>query len=254
MDGIRRHMAGGREPALVVPTRADAERYRRELAGEGALFGAQVWRFEDLIAEAVRRAGIEGPVLGGIARYRLVAALAAQEPALPPRFAPAMTQLFAELHAKRIAPARLRGALAPSNGRAGSSGPAAAAAAVYERYEATLSRIGCRDEEQRAVQALDALRKEPARWRDRPVVVYGFDDLTPLQLDAIHALGVEVDAEVTVSLTFEEHRAAFAGRAGALAALLPLSNSHRRLGARPASMRMSRSRSFGRININCASI
>ena len=77
MDGMRRHMAAAREPVLVVPTRADAERYRRELAGEGALFGAQVWRFEDLIAEAVRRAGIEGPVLGGIARARLVAALAA---------------------------------------------------------------------------------------------------------------------------------------------------------------------------------
>src|SRR5205823_11979819 len=142
MDGIRRHMAGGREPALVVPTRADAERYRRELAGEGALFGAQVWRFEDLIAEAVRRAGIEGPVLGGIARARLVAALAAREPTLPPRFAPAMAQLFAELHAKRVAPARLRGVLASSNGGAGPPAAAVAVAAVYEGYEATLSRIG----------------------------------------------------------------------------------------------------------------
>ena len=35
MDAVRRHVAHGEEPLLVVPTRADAEHYLRELAGGG---------------------------------------------------------------------------------------------------------------------------------------------------------------------------------------------------------------------------
>ncbi len=37
MDAVRRHAAHGEEPLLVVPTRADAEHYLRELAGAGAM-------------------------------------------------------------------------------------------------------------------------------------------------------------------------------------------------------------------------
>jgi len=235
MAGLRDHLAGGREPALVVPTRADAESYRRELAGERALLGARVWRFEELIGEAVRRAGIEGPVVGGFARERLVAALAASEPALSPRLSPAIARLFAELREQRVTPGRLRRALgAPrADGGSRSPEPALAVAGVYERYEAALREIGRRDEQQRALEALDALRREPARWGARPVLVYGFDDLTPLQLEAICTLGADVGADVTVSLTFEAQRAAFAGRAGAFSALLPRAASHRRLEARP---------------------
>ena len=34
-----------RAPLLVVPTAADVERYRRELASAGAVFGVEVLRF-----------------------------------------------------------------------------------------------------------------------------------------------------------------------------------------------------------------
>src|SRR5205085_1205263 len=107
-----------------------------------------------------------------------------------------------------------RGGRAAPNGNGGrrATEPALAVADVFERYEAELRKLGCRDEQQRAVDALDALRRGPARWGARPVLVYGFDDLTPLQLQAISTLGVDVDSEVTVALTFEGQRAAFAGR------------------------------------------
>ena len=78
MEAVRRHVAHGEEPLLVVPTRADADYYRRELAGEGAAMGVEVERFEGLIGEAVRRAGPAAPVLGGLARERLLAAIAAR--------------------------------------------------------------------------------------------------------------------------------------------------------------------------------
>ncbi len=53
-----------------------------------------------------------------------------------------------------------------------------------------------------------------------------------LELDAIETLGRVVDASVTVSLSYERGRAAFAGRAAAIAALAPLASARRELPAR----------------------
>jgi primosomal protein N' len=36
MEAVRRHLAHGHEPLLIVPTREDAEHYLRELAGESS--------------------------------------------------------------------------------------------------------------------------------------------------------------------------------------------------------------------------
>src|SRR5262249_33937572 len=69
-------------------------------------------------------------------------------------------------------------------------------------------------------------------WGGTPVLFYGFDDLTHLQLDAIETLGAFAGASVTVSLTYEPGRTAFAGRAGAVQALEPLAAEQRRLPAR----------------------
>jgi hypothetical protein len=41
MEALRGHLARGEEPLLVVPTRADAEHYLRELAGTGRGDGRQ---------------------------------------------------------------------------------------------------------------------------------------------------------------------------------------------------------------------
>ena len=56
LDAFRAALARGEDPILVVPTRADVERYRGELAAGGAVFGAHVVRFAWLIEEAARRA------------------------------------------------------------------------------------------------------------------------------------------------------------------------------------------------------
>jgi hypothetical protein len=66
-----------REPLLVVPTAADVERYRRELAAAGAVFGARVMRFAWLESEIAGRAGIGGRPLGGLARERVATAVTA---------------------------------------------------------------------------------------------------------------------------------------------------------------------------------
>jgi ATP-dependent helicase/DNAse subunit B len=238
MEHVRRHLARGQEPVLVVPTRADTEHYRRELAGAGAAIGARVERFDGLMGEAVRRAGVSEPVLGAIARLRLLGAAAAASPRPQPiedrpsrGFVRALADVVAELQVRRITPARLGGALAALRAADGDGLPAGALDALYARYRRMLDRIGRLDSEQRAVGALDALRRAPALWQDTPVLFYGFDDLTPLQLDAIETLGSVVGAEVTVSLAYEAGRTAFAGRAATFQALAPLASNHHELTA-----------------------
>ncbi len=82
------------------------------------------------------------------------------------------------------------------------------------------------DPERQATRALDLLRRTPVLWGSMPVLLYGFDDFTRLQLDAIETLGVVVGAPVTVSLTYEPGRAAFASRGDTFQRLLPLAAEH----------------------------
>ena len=159
MEAVRRHLALGREPLLVVPTRADVEHYRRELAGEAAAMGVEVQRFHELIATVIRCAGERSPVLGGLARERLLAAIAARDgsdiSALPASagFARALASFVAELQERRVTPARLRSALLAVGG---AGAPTAGLARLFERYLLTLRRVRQLDEEQQALRALDA--------------------------------------------------------------------------------------------------
>jgi ATP-dependent helicase/DNAse subunit B len=237
MRAVGRHAAHGVEPLLIVPMRADAEHYRRELAREGLVLGARVERFEGLIGEAVRRAGVAEAVLGRVARERVLAKVAAGSEdgaRSTPGFVRVLARIVGELEVQRVTPARLEAALqaweAVDGARA--AGGAEDLGRCFGEYRRVLQRIGRTDQERRAVQALDALRRKPALWGATPVLVYGFDDFGALQLDAIETLGVVVDAPVTVSLTYEPGRTAFAGRAGTFETLAPLAAEHRQLRAR----------------------
>jgi ATP-dependent helicase/DNAse subunit B len=234
LDALRAHLARGEEPLLVVPTRADAEHYLRELAGEGTAMGARVERFDGLIEEAVRRAGVGQALLGGLARRRVVAALAAEESGerASPGLVSAVEILFAELRVRRVTPAKLEGALAQWAAQDEAGRSRVRLGRMYARYQESLREMGRLDSEQRAIAALDALRRRPSLWGATPVFFYGFDDLTRLQMDAIETLGRVVDAKVSVSLTYEPGRTAFAGRAGTFAALAPIADEQRRLAPR----------------------
>ena len=232
MDAVRVHLARGEDPLLVVPTRADVEHYRRELAGEGAVLGARVERFDGLVAEAVARARAEKPLLGDLARERLLASISREPLGAGPGHVRALGDFFAEVQARRIGAGRLTQALSAWAGQGRERSPAARAGELFGSYERRLSELGRTDREQRTVRALDALRRRPALWGGTPVLFYGFDDFQVLQLDAIETLGVVVGAEVTVSLTFEPGRMAFAGRAGTFHALAPLAHEHRALAPR----------------------
>jgi ATP-dependent helicase/DNAse subunit B len=239
LDAVRRHVAHGEEPLLVVPTRADVEHYLRELAGERAAVGVRVERFADLIDEAVERAGLREPVLGAVARERVLEALAgrtsiarADGAPVAPGVVRALADFLDELQVRRVSPARLSQALSAWLAADRSAASQGELGRLFAEYLGTLARVGRLDSEQRAVRALDALRERPALWGRAPVLFYGFDDLTTLQIDAIETLGSVVGAHVTVSLAFEPGRAAFAGRAATFHALAPLASEHRELHSR----------------------
>jgi PD-(D/E)XK nuclease superfamily len=262
MDALRAHRVRGERPLLVVPTLADVERYRLELvraepafegraepAVEGSGAGVRVVRFQGLLAETLRRAGSAERPLGWLARERALAAVlrnAGKERTgsrgrsdigerltrqAPPTagVVRSLAALVAELEVERVTPARLRGALgawaATDPGRAPH---ARRLGELFEGYRRGLERLRPArvSPERQATRALDTLRRTPALWGPTPVLLYGFDDFTRLQLDAIETLGAVVEAPVTVSLTYEPGRAAFASRGDTFQRLLPLAAEH----------------------------
>jgi hypothetical protein len=216
-----------RDPLLVVPTAADVEHYQRELAGSGIVFGADVLTFARLVREIATRTGLEARPLGRVARDRVVRAAIADVPlrvlarsAETPGFADAAGALFAELQRSLVPPARFTSALRAWAGER--RGYADELAALYAAYRRRLERLGRPDLEGYAWAALDALRADPAAWAGRPVFLYGFDDLTPIERDAVETLSGHAGADVCVALPYEPGRVAFAGRAATVEELRPL--------------------------------
>jgi len=208
------------EPWLVVPTRDDVAVFEAELLGEGVTRAGRVTTFAGLAREIAQRAGWWARTLTALQRERLVQQAIADAPldalagiAGTPGFLHAALHFTAELERTLITPQRFTAAV-----RAWPEAPPQAheAAAIYDRYARALERLRRVDPELFAWRALDALRADPKAWGATPVFLYGFDDLTALERDAVETLARVADAEVIVSLTYEPGRAAFAGRAATL--------------------------------------
>jgi ATP-dependent helicase/DNAse subunit B len=249
--------AARRGAVLVVPTALDAEHYARELAEGGTVMGS-VLTFTGLAGEVARRAGYEGVRLSVLQRERVLRAVvqrlelaAIGGSARAPGFAGAAGELIAELQRSLVTPQRFDQALS----RWAAADPRRAAyasdvASLYREFVRELDRTGRVDSELYARQALDALRAAPGRWGGEPVFVYGFDDLTALERDAIETLSRIAGVEVTVSLTYEPGRAALSARAEVVEELraiaarvreLPALDEHYEPSARPALYHLERS-------------
>jgi ATP-dependent helicase/DNAse subunit B len=239
LDGYRAALRRGADPILVVPTFPDVERYRGELAASGIVFGAQVVRFAWLIDECARRGGVRGRPLGALARERIVAAVVAAAPlqslarsARTRGFTRELLRLIDELEALRVTPQRLLQALRAWAGEDERRRTYAdEVGGLYLGYRRRLERVRRLDAPLHAAAALDALRSAPAAWGTTPVFFYGFDDLQPLQLDAVETLAA-TDADIVLSLSFERGRMAFSGRATTFAELDRPGIEHRALAAR----------------------
>lgn len=209
----------GHGAILVVPTFGDAERLRRAFAEEHHVFGVRIEQFGGLLDEVARRSRVRPRPLGDHARRRVLAAAVADcdlvelaEAAATAGFAGALGELIDELRAQRVTPARFTQALTAWAGERDGrrARHAAELGALHSAYRRRLDTLRREDRSGHRAAALDALRRNPSLWGADPVFVYGFDDLTAQQRDALDALRRATD--VTVSLSFEPGRRAFAAR------------------------------------------
>ncbi len=221
-DEIRSRLEASlaREPVLVVPTGDDVARFERELSTGGrSVLGAAIRTFRGLADDVAAATGVGlRPLISRIQRLALVRAStqraelrALRRSAARRGFVPALERLVGELQAACVDPADLAGAAAARGDEYDRE-----LAALYEGYLALLA-AAQRDDGHSSLRKVTAsLRARPEAWGGRPVLVYGFDDLTAAQLDLVHALsGV---CEVAVAVNYAD-REALAARARLLAQL-----------------------------------
>jgi RecB family exonuclease/superfamily I DNA/RNA helicase len=208
-------------PVLVVPTGDDVAEFERQLCVDGgATLGGSIATFGALTAEVARALAVElPPTLTVPQRQALVrAAIRRSRPrrlrrsAARPGFAPALDALIAELQAALIGP----GEFAVLVGELEERGYETELAELYRAYVELREASGRADEGLVATAAIAALRARPEGWAGRPVLVYGFDDLSRAQLELLAALAAAT--EVTVAVNYED-RGALAVRAPLLGAL-----------------------------------
>jgi len=206
-----------RDPVLVVPTLDDAHRFERDLctqsqahgAGDAAVVGASIRTFRPFTDEiaAATGAGLR-PLLSDAQRLALVRSAVRQTElrvlsgsAARRGFAPALERLIGELQAALVAPGELASAAAELEDGAYESELARLYAAYVERREAA----GRDDPHSSVRKVATSLRDGADRWGSRPVLLYGFDDLTEEQLELVAALAGATD--VTVAVNYEDREA-----------------------------------------------
>jgi ATP-dependent helicase/DNAse subunit B len=213
----------GRDPVLVVPTLEDASRFERELSEPGEpVLGVSILTFERLFDEVARSTGASTrPALTKAQALHLVRRAIAEtdlgilaRSAGRPGFATALASLIEEIQASGLDPRTVEHGAAES---AESSRYLGELAALYRAYVGLRDELGLGDSHAAAAESTASLRAHPDAWGPRPVLLYGFDDMTVEQLELVAALGDVTD--VTATVTFED-RGALQARARLRAELL----------------------------------
>ena len=223
LDAVRLSVAAGHSPILVVPTAADVDAYRRELAG-GSGLGLQVERFQGLQRRMAERSGISArpasELLTKLAARASSLSLASGgrlnvlgDSAVTAGFARALAELAGELGERAVGPREFSAAVARWAAEVPArKGYADDLAMLFGAYSERIERVGALDPATYARAVCDALVADTDLWQATPVFLYGFDDFTDPQLDAIEAVAAGEASQVLVSLPYEEGRIAFAGR------------------------------------------
>jgi ATP-dependent helicase/DNAse subunit B len=206
----------GRDPVLVVPTADDVYGFERELSQAGPTLGGAVMTFSGLF-RTVATAGGAPPVaeMTPAKRQRVITvAVAERRKALGPLrgsadrlgFAPAFASLLDELQGAGLRSKDVESAATRPPG----SRYLSDVASLFEAYEEIRDRLGLVDSHATASAAITLLRDSGSFWRERPVFLYGLDDLTPNQFELVGALVPVTD--ITIALPYEEGNIALAAR------------------------------------------
>ena len=188
---------------LVVPTVDDVYGFERELCGGGALLGAGVMTFTGLFSAVATAGGAPpGAELTRAQRLGAVSAAIAAErrrlgplrrSAEQPGFAVAFERLLEELQAAGRGPADVEALAGTLEG----SAYLGDVAALFAGYAGVRDGLRTVDRHGIAREAIELLERDGSFW-DRPVFLYGLDDMTPNQLDLIRALSAGADVVVAI--------------------------------------------------------
>ena len=202
LGAFRDHAEAGNAPVLVVPTAADRDSYEIELLADGALIGGRVVTWEGLVSLLARRLGVGEKLIGPLRRRTLVRKAiesvadsleTLDRSAATVGFTTALESLFREFGRAALDAHRLGEADAdPEDARRRD------VVALLASYESELARAGVSDRERQALAVLDKLEESSDAWDGRPVLAYGFSELTVVQRRVMSALSRE--CQVVVSL------------------------------------------------------
>ncbi|HEX9967627.1 MAG TPA: hypothetical protein VGB06_06750, partial [Solirubrobacterales bacterium] len=208
-----------RDPVLVVPTLDDVHWFERELAAGGAMLGATTTTFRGLFRLVAAAAGAPSAAEMTSAQRRRAVALAVEDSqrrlgplrrsAARPGFPIAFERLLDELQGAGLDPEDVEAGAGTLEG----SAYLGDVAAVFSAYAEVRDRLGLADAHGVARDAVALVGEQPDSW-DRPVFLYGLDDLTVNQFDLLAALASSSD--VTVALPYEDGNPALAARASLL--------------------------------------
>ena len=223
LEAVTAAAENGDEPILVVPTVADSDLLRRELAAGQISHAVRVTRFLGLWDLIARRAGFDPRPLDDFGCQRIARAVCdealadgkltlLEQSARTDGFASALAGFADELGEVRASPSKFADVIDVWGKTPGGSGSyGSELALLYGAYRGRLEQLGLRDPSGYVTELLDRLSETPELWRKTPVFFYGFDDFELRQLDTIAALASVAEAEVVVSIPFE-NRAAFESR------------------------------------------
>lgn len=204
-----------RDPVLVVPTLDDVYAFEQELCANGAVLGADVMTFGGLFRAVATAGGAPpGKVLTPAQRLGAVAAaVTAQRSELGPLrgsglqsgFPLALERLLDELQGAGLEPADVEAVAGTLEG----SAYLGDIAALFAGYARVRDGLGTVDAHGIARDAIELLKAGNRFWQ-RPVFLYGLDDLTCNQLELIR--GLASVADVTLALPYEKEHTALADR------------------------------------------
>jgi ATP-dependent helicase/DNAse subunit B len=201
-----------REPFLVVPNRAEVDRVERDLlARRPAILGGSIGTFDDLFESIARGDGVPHRVATESQRAlvlrRVLAGASLNGLGASSRysgFGDTLLGAISELESGLVDPSEVEGDLA----------------ALYTAYRAELASLGLEDRDLERVRAVERIEGELSAWDGRPVLAYGFEDLTGAQWALLQALAGRT--EVHASLPYEPGRPAFSSLAKAATDLADL--------------------------------
>src|SRR5919197_1634205 len=193
----------GLEPLLVVPNRADVEAVERDLLRtRPVLLGGAVGTFDDLFEQVLGRCRELRPVASEVQRRAILGRVVRDAP-------------LSVLAPSARFPGFLDAVLGVADELAGAPGPAAPSdprvaelTGLIARHRTALAEHGLTDRAGAHALAADLLESRLEAWDGRPVLAYGFEDMTAAQSGALRALAARCD--VTVSLPYEPARPAYA--------------------------------------------